>query len=226
MLQQSCENFIQNDNNVAAQLLMNGHSTPSNGEGSGGNDMRLRVIRYSYHYIDVEKLIVDNLDKRIKKLCTNTQTGTGHFIDNYVNTNNHHLLSVDSPDFFHSPNRSPVQKRRKSSASDELKTQLLLYANIVTNSWIISLINKEIEENNFGPNERVFIVNLIPNRITLFKNCLFLKQVPSFASFNCNYIAVNLVKHCAKRKDLEIKSDELFDEINSNFINYFRYVIF
>lgn len=239
ILQQSCENFLHNDNNVAAQLLMNGSAATGNGTaggsssaaggdessgGGGSNGMRLHVVKYSYYYIDVEKLIVDNLAKRIKKLCTNTQSGgTGHFIDNYVNTSDHHLLSVaDSPDFFLS--HSPVQRRRKSSASDELKTQLLLYANIVTNSWVLSLINKEIEENNFGPNERVFIINLIPNRITIFKNCLFLKQAPSFGTFNCNYIAVNLVKHCAKRKDLEIKSDEIYDEINSNFINYFRYV--
>ena len=205
MLQQSCENFVNNDQNEAAKLLVN------------KSELHLNVLKFSYYYIDVEKLIVANLDKRIKKLCTNTQTSTGHFIDNYVHQNNH--LTIESPDFF----SSRSSKRRKSSQAEELKTQLLLYANIVTNSWILSLIKKEIEDNNFGPHEKIFIINLIPNRVTLFKNCLFLKQSPSFANFNFNYVAVNLVKHVAKRKDLEIKSDyDDFDEVNANFINYFR----
>lgn len=183
----------------------------------------VNILKYSYYYIDVEKLIVDNLDKRIKKLALNNgQDNRPVQIDHSALVNNHKSSSnslIDSPDMF----VQKKSKRRKSSSAEELTTQLLLYANIVTNSWVLSLIKKDIEENNFGPYEKIFIVNLIPNRITIFRNCLYLKQSPSFVNFNFNYIAINLVRHAAKRKDLEIKHDEQLDEITNNFINYFRY---
>lgn len=219
ILQQSCENYINNDNNAAVRLLFE------------KDDIALSGTKFSYSYIDVEKLIMDNLDKRIKKLTANMQ----HVTDGYNNGNSllqpeniiikgnidtSPLISIDSPDLFMTQN----SKRRKSSVNEELKTQLLLYSNIVTNSWVLGLIKKEIDENNGGPYEKIFIINIVPNRITLFKNCLFLRQSPSFANFNFNYIAINLVKNASKRKDLEIKTDEHFDEINNNFINYFRLV--
>ena len=199
MFQHGLENFIHNQYNLAAKLLLH------------KNDLKLCVVKFSYHYIDVEKLIVDNLDTRIKKLCTTTNA--------QLVPVNLELPYSDSPDFMI---KSP--KRRRDDISEDLKSQLVLYANIITNSWILSLIKQEIEDNNFGTNEKIFIINLIPNRVTLFKNCLFLKQTPSFANFNFNYIAVNLVKHVSKRKDLEIKMDLFYDDINNNFINYFRYV--
>ena len=184
------------------------------------SELPLNVVKYSYHYIDVEKLIIDNLDKRITKLCSNSQLNSTHLrINNYVEQEKMHNDDIlESPEFMHG-RRS---RRRKSSQVEELKTRLLLYSNIITNSWVLSLIKKEIEDNNVGPNEKIFIINLIPNRLTIFKNCLYLRQSPSFANFNFNYLAVNLVKHVGKRKDLDIKSDELFDEINNNFISYFR----
>ncbi|KAI2807653.1 hypothetical protein BLOT_005591 [Blomia tropicalis] len=199
MFQHGLENFIHNQYNLAAKLLLH------------KNDLKLCVVKFSYHYIDVEKLIVDNLDTRIKKLCTTTNA--------QLVPVNLELPYSDSPDFMI---KSP--KRRRDDISEDLKSQLVLYANIITNSWILSLIKQEIEDNNFGTNEKIFIINLIPNRVTLFKNCLFLKQTPSFANFNFNYIAVNLVKHVSKRKDLEIKMDLFYDDINNNFINYFRLI--
>ena len=113
----------------------------------------------------------------------------------------------------------------KSSSSDDLKTKLLLYANIVTNSWVLSLISREIERHSSESREKVFIVNLIPNRINLFRNCLYLRQAPSFVNFHFNYIAINLIKNSSKRKDLDqLASNSGYDEVNSNFINYFRLI--
>lgn len=224
MLSQSSENYTDNDKNEAVKQLM------------GVSSLRVNVTKYAYHYIDVEKLVCANLEKRIHKLSTNMQMNTiGQFTptpDLYDrshsissnNNNNTTKIIVDSPEPpFVKNSKNSSKSRRRSSTTEELKTQLLLYANIVTNSWILMLIKKEIEENNFGPYEKIFVINLIPNRISLFKNCLYLKQSPSFVNFNFNYLAINLVRNDhVKKKDYDIKSDEVFDDITSNFINYFR----
>lgn len=113
----------------------------------------------------------------------------------------------------------------KSGSIDDLKTKLLLYANVVTNNWVLSLISKEIDKHSADHKERIFIVNLIPNRINLFRNCLYLRQAPSFVNFHFNYVAINLVKGNSKRKDLDqLAGNSGYDEVNSNFINYFRLI--
>ena len=167
-----------------------------------------------YHYIDVEKLIVDHIGKRIKKLTSEKSTissANNNEENNGQNGQNDGCLS---------------DSNIKSTSADDLKTKMLLYANVVTNNWVLSLITKEIDKQSVdNKTEKVFIVNLIPNRINLFRNCLYLRQAPSFVNFHFNYIAINLIKNNSKRKDLDqLASNSGYDEVNSNFINYFRLI--
>lgn len=168
------------------------------------------LSRYVYHYIDAEKLILDNIGKRIKKLTTEKKTAI-----NSANANE---------DGRESKAISVSETNIKSNASDDLKTKMLLYANIVTNNWVLGLISKEIDKHAIEA-KKVFIVNLIPNRINMFRNCLYLKQAPSFVNFHFNYIAINLIKSNSKRKDIDqLAHNSGYDDVNSNFINYFRLI--
>jgi hypothetical protein len=165
------------------------------------------MSRYVYHYIDAEKLILDNIGKRIKKLTTERTSSANANEDGRESK----AISISETSI-------------KSNASDDLKTKMLLYANIVTNNWVLGLISKEIDKHAIDA-KKVFIVNLIPNRINMFRNCLYLKQAPSFVNFHFNYIAINLIKSNSKRKDIDqLGNNSEYDEVNSNFINYFRLV--
>lgn len=167
------------------------------------------LSQYIYHYIDVEKLILDNIGKRIKKLTTEKTA---------IKSTNANEDGQQSRDI------SISNASIKSNASDDLKTKMLLYANIVTNNWVLGLITKEIDKHAVDADKTVFIVNLIPNRINMFRNCLYLKQAPSFVNFHFNYIAINLIKSNSKRKDLDQLSNSGYDDVNNNFINYFRLI--
>ncbi|CAG2170922.1 unnamed protein product [Oppiella nova] len=161
---------------------------------------------YTYHYIDVEKLILDNIAKRIKKLTSEKTTMLSNPVTNVdeFGQNGHELCLSEATICLN------------TSSSDDLKTKLLLYANIITTNWVLSLITKEIDKLSVDSKERVFIINLIPNRINMFRNCLFLKQVPSFVNFHFNYIAINLIKNTSKRKDLDQMTNNCgYDEVNN-----------
>ena len=198
-------------------------SFPSGGSGSNKGQFIWQLLQQCqtsagaeptvcYHYIDVEKLIVDNISKRIKKLTSDKPNIT------ITSSNDEHSLEP-------SEERYLSDVSIKSGSIDDLKTKLLLYANVVTNNWVLSLITKEIDKNSIDHKERLFIVNLIPNRINLFRNCLYLRQAPSFVNFHFNYVAINLVKSNSKRKDLDqLAANSGYDEVNGNFINYFRLI--
>jgi hypothetical protein len=69
----------------------------------------------------------------------------------------------------------------------------------------------------------VYIVNLVPNQINVFRHCLFLKQMPNMSAFRVNYIAVNLMRNDFRKKDLDmIANHSLYDEINFAYIAHFR----
>lgn len=225
-MEQSCENYINNKNNDVIKLIIN----------NDDNEIDFSRFPFSYYYVDVEKLIVDNLEKRIEAL-TEIQPSSyppSEPEDNNIdeedifNEHKNEKNSKMSNDLLDLPDHLVKRKRgRKNSTLDQLKTRLVPYANIITNSWILSLLKKEIEENNTGPYERIFIINLIPNHISIFKDCLFLKQTPTFINFQFNYVAIKLVKNTQKRKEVELlkeKPEGHFDEINNNYIDYFKFV--
>ncbi|KAF7492739.1 hypothetical protein SSS_02885 [Sarcoptes scabiei] len=210
ILQNSAENYLNNRNNEIIKLIIEDE-----------NEIDFNRYRFSYYYVDVEKLIIKHLSDRIKKLAGNRQMVPSN--ESPTNYKNDYSIGNDLNEEL--LNETFRMKRRRPSQLDiDLKNQLTDYANIVTNSWILNLVKDEIKSNINGPFEKIFIINIIPNRITIFKNCLFLKQTPSFINFDFNYVAIKLVKQHSKRKDLEIKSDDYYDEINNNFVNYFRLI--
>jgi len=84
------------------------------------------------------------------------------------------------------------------------------------------LIEKELES-NASQAQLKFIINLIPNQINLFQNCLYLKNGPNFSSFSHPFIAINLIRNDQSKKDLDVILDyQVYDKINQTFVNYFR----
>lgn len=71
--------------------------------------------------------------------------------------------------------------------------------------------------------ETVYIVNLVPNQINVFRHCLFLKQMPNLHAFRVNFIGVNLIRNDFRKKDLDmIANHSLYDEVNYAYIAHFR----
>lgn len=73
--------------------------------------------------------------------------------------------------------------------------------------------------------ETIFLVNLLPNRINLFKKCLYLNQTPNLNHAQFDYFAINLTRiESEKKKDLDVVSTgtSFLDETNNIFVKYFR----
>ena len=71
--------------------------------------------------------------------------------------------------------------------------------------------------------EIIYIINLIPNQINIFRHCLFLQQTPNLSNFNINFIAINLMSGDLRKKDLDsVISNSIQDELNLNYMSYFR----
>ena len=191
--------------------------------------------------------------------------------------NNHwaEFLTACEEDFEY--NQSKINTNYNSR---KLKDCMFVYANCVTNNWVFSLIEKEIEKRNASLRERfrklikserseeeeasdedgreargvtrdgparqdsknrltlqssrdqefdyalpetIYIINLVPNQINIFRHCLFLQQSPNLGSFSVNFIAINLISGDLRKKDLDsVISHSLQDELNYNYMNYFR----
>lgn len=187
---------------------------------------------FLYDYIDVERLIIDNLNKRIKRLTSDTRSALksakGIRSSSVETPPSSREVADGSPSLSrldHFGSADAISSQQNGSPED-LKAKLLLYANVVTNSWVLGLITKEIEKQPLEEQQKkIYLINLIPNRVNVFRNCLYLKQAPNFVSFHFNYIALNLIKSNAKRKDLDqLASNSCYDDIYNNFINYFRLI--
>ncbi|XP_075586068.1 uncharacterized protein LOC124490868 [Dermatophagoides farinae] len=225
IMEQSCENFHNNKNNKLIKLLL-----------INDDEIDYERFRFSYHYIDVENLIINNIDDRIRKLTiqqsNETQMLPSPFENNTTTTTTTTMANsnISDPLLLDELKSVPIVKRKKSDSQDEqLRLQLQQYANIITNNWLLTLLKQEIERQNHGPYENIFIINLIPNRITLFRQCLFLRQTPSFINFDYNYVAIKLIRHSTRRKELEIKNNGIIigantfdDNVDDNYTNYFR----
>lgn len=74
--------------------------------------------------------------------------------------------------------------------------------------------------------EVIYIVNLVPNQINIFRHCLYLQQTPNLSNFKVNFIAINLISGDLidlKKKDLDhVMGNSINDELNFNYMNYFR----
>lgn len=90
-----------------------------------------------------------------------------------------------------------------------LQMKLFGHSNCVTSHWIVSLIQNHIEryemlidlkhksQTNVQQQQqqqpipnRVYLIKLIPNHLSLFKGCLFLKQCPSLHNFTYPFQAI------------------------------------
>lgn len=207
----------------------NGNLKDQSQDKSESDDGNTSIHNTIYHYIEAEKLIVDNIAKRIQKLTQERsvlKSGRRSATENGTDEHGSHG-SIDNDDKSKiSINNSLVSI--KTDTIEDLKTTMLLYANIVTNNWVLGLVMKEIArltKINDGK-ENMFLINLIPNRINVFRNCLYLKQAPNFLNFTYNYIAINLVKNISKKRDIDqlTGTNSNYDEVNYNFTNYFRII--
>ncbi|KAI1291834.1 hypothetical protein HDE_07069 [Halotydeus destructor] len=109
--------------------------------------------------------------------------------------------------------------------AEEVRPYLIEFSNIVSCSWIISLIEQEIAARQVNCSEKlIYLINLLPSRMNLFKNCLYLRQTPSLKNCSFDYVAVNIINDSSsKSKDKDILDQVSHtDEIITNFLNYFR----
>ncbi|XP_015795601.1 uncharacterized protein LOC107371966 [Tetranychus urticae] len=104
-----------------------------------------------------------------------------------------------------------------------LKKYFSELANVITNNWVRQLIEKEIVCFDVNDSKSKYIINLVPNRINLFRDCLYLKQGPNFVNFDYEYVAVNLIRADQTRKDLDLILDfHSYEDISDYFVEYFR----
>lgn len=79
-----------------------------------------------------------------------------------------------------------------------LQLKLIKYSNCLTSKWISSLIEKEVrkledklrELNDTKLPARVYLVNLVPSQLTLFKSCLYLEQNLALRDFGYPFYAI------------------------------------
>lgn len=204
-----------------------------------------------YHYIDVETLVLENIDDRIREMTEelgldeegeeefqpkkkrnhsksknstkkNSSTAAGknssNQVQNHVINRKQSESEGDDEDENGSGSESPTLS--------EMRGVMIEFSNAVTTNWVFKLISEEIrrqEEARPEDKEIIYVIDLVPNRMNMFKNCLYLKQNLIITNFHCNYIAIHLVKANFRRKDLDQSTaPSTFDEVNANFINYFR----
>ena len=87
----------------------------------------------------------------------------------------------------------------------------------------LTLQSSREQELDYALPETIYIINLVPNQINIFRHCLFLQQAPNLGSFGVNFIAINLISGDLRKKDLDsVISHSLQDELNYNYMNYFR----
>lgn len=110
---------------------------------------------------------------------------------------------------------------------ENMKTVLQEFANVITSTWVFRLIQDEMQSRTSScQNQRtIFLVNLIPNRISLFKRCLFLNQSPNLYQLSFDFIALNICDTKVGPNDSELELETSFsDSVNQMFVTYFRSV--
>jgi hypothetical protein len=170
-------------------------------------------------HISIDHLIAANIKERIMDLV---REGNHFAIEHDVIEDDHFTQTNLTPD-----TTSDTESVEKSDFRPEsVKSFLQEFSNVVTSTWVFRLIDDEMrrQSNRFPGKRSIFLVNLIPNRINLFKRCLFLNQTPNSYDFPFDFIALNLVRGGCQRKDLESLTGEssFSDEAHSMLVKYFR----
>lgn len=115
---------------------------------------------------------------------------------------------------------------KKGLTPKQIRVYLSDFSNVVTMTWITRLIEEEISLRKSSKGKTVFLINLVPNRINLFKKCLFLNQTPAFYHVSFDYFAIHLIRSDSHRKDVSDSINQnqvsLYDDVNAMFVQYFR----
>lgn len=98
-----------------------------------------------------------------------------------------------------------------------LQLKLLKYYNSVTSKWIFELICEQVEKVEaqlrealrVGPSticapSRVYLINLVPEQMSIFKSCVYLKQSLHLKNFKFPFFAINF----ERRTNIKLMSKE------------------
>lgn len=167
---------------------------------------------FSLLFIEVESLVAANMKQRIMDL---------------VREGNRFCSTIDSTEDLEGVDA--MSETESSSHLDvkleSMKNLLQEFSNVITSTWIFKLIHEEMTRlSACSANPKsIFIVNLVPNRITLFKRSLFLNQSPNMYQLPFDFIALNVCNTQTMSNDSIPETDVSFsDNVNQMFIKYFR----
>ena len=157
-----------------------------------------------FHHLDVASLIVANIDERIREYQSLVaQTMRVRELDETYgrpapNEEAEEAVEeavVEEEEEEEERTGSGQRSASEGSAGSELVTwstkqrsmlqlKLIKYSNCVTAKWVAALIQRAIDKlesqlEGLKPSEattRVYLINLVPNQLSLFQSCLFLQQ--------------------------------------------------
>ena len=170
----------------------------------------------SITYIDMDRLIAVHIKQRIMDLVREGN----HFAGDAAADDEDVTGATLSPDA-----TSETESVESDFRPESVKSFLLEFASVVTSTWVFRLLDEEMRRlsGSFPDKRFIFLVNLIPNRVNLFKRCLFLNQSPHLYQIPFEFIALNLIRGNCQWKDLDLVAESSFsDEVNGMFVKYFR----
>jgi len=193
-------------------------------------------------------LIICNIRRRVEDLVEEGHSFASHLLMNFelLETDNKFFLNNLCPGENLSPSgsmnsmseeeqeesiSSPKSKKKRMKGR-QVRQYLSDFSNVITMTWILSLIQDEMAVLNTHYSSKettVFLINLLPNRVNLFKKSLYLNQTPNLYQVPFVFIALNVItghSFVSTIKDvLDSKNNVLaniYDEANNMFVSYFR----
>lgn len=220
-------------------MLTKSYFIPLGSAGSGKGEFIWNLMKdhensnqtdYKLFYLDIENLICDNIKKRVKELLRENRyarhsPSSTSDIWNDGELNQSEQLQEESLSCTNSRSNLTLDEEENEVATlTRVKGYLSEFANFVTCYWIQTLIADEIfSRTDESVDHNVFLINLIPNRISYFKRCLYLNQTPNFYHTPFDFYAINLINEESTKKDLDILDGASFqNEANTMFVKYFR----
>ena len=93
-----------------------------------------------------------------------------------------------------------------------LQLKLMKYFNSITSKWVLGLIQAEIDNlelrvkqnSHLAPRKRVYLINLVPNQLSLFKSCLYLQQDLPIKEFKYPFEAIKF----ERRTNIKLMTSE------------------
>lgn len=253
-------NVVSNSDNLKVIFVFGG-SGSRKGEliwkllqNNNNNSVKNEVV---FRYLDVESLIVCNIKRRVEELAEEGHHFNSDLLDLQLelmvqsssNTGDSTSLLLNTHEQQDSIDLEVLSSPRRGINAKQVRQYLTDFANVVTFSWILTLIQEEMhfvisllertsasskkEEKGDKKNKviNVFLVNLLPNRVNIFKKCLYLNQTPNFYHVPFDFFAINLVRDSTSfsSKDVldsmtkvNVNLSNIYDEANSMFVNFFR----